>query len=145
MILAPVARVKNISIAMDNSKIAVAVGILFNEQKEVLVASRFFQQKECWEFPGGKIEAGETVAQALKRELKEEIGIEVLAHEPWLMIDHAYAHRTVCLQVHKVLSYEGQPQGCEGQKIQWLKPAQLRLLAVPQANIAIVEALQNLS
>lgn len=127
---------------MSKDPIQVAVGVLFNEQQQILVASRLFQQQECWEFPGGKIENGETVAQALKRELREEIGVEVLEHEPWLTIEHTYPHRSVCLQVHKIYSFAGNPTGCEGQKLQWLAPHQLLQLIVPEANQKIIQALQ---
>lgn len=126
------------------ARVKVAVGVVFNAQGQILVAKRRPEQHqgECWEFPGGKIEPGETVATALKRELFEEVGIQVLHHEPWLEVAHDYQDKSVLLQVHKVISFEGEPWGCEGQLVQWISPDKLTSLPLPQANEAIVKALR---
>lgn len=123
-------------------RIQVAVGVVFNDQGQVLIAKRPWYQGECWEFPGGKIEPGESVELALKRELFEEVGIVVAHHEPWLIIDHDYVDKSVRLKVHKVTQFSGDAKGCEGQKVQWLAPWKLLHLPVPEANKVIVKALQ---
>ncbi len=126
-----------------DKRIAVAVGVVFNEQGQVLVAKRQSHQHQAhaWEFPGGKVEPGEEVGVALKRELFEEVGIEVIDHEPWLEIDHDYPDKAVRLCVHKVLSFKGQAKGCEGQLIAWHHLDTLPELLLPKANELIVKAL----
>jgi 8-oxo-dGTP diphosphatase len=126
-------------------RIEVAVGVIINSHGQVLVAKRRPNQHQgdSWEFPGGKIEPGETVSTALKRELFEEVGIEVVHHESWLEINHDYPDKAVCLQVHKVTSFLGEARGCEGQTVQWMLPEQLSGLTLPIANITIVEALRK--
>ncbi len=125
------------------SRIDVAVGVVVNDKGQVLVARRqsHQHQAECWEFPGGKIEPGETVPTALKRELFEEVGITVLGHEPWLEIDHDYEDKSVRLCVHKVTAFEGEARGLEGQLIAWYPPELLPDLLLPKANELIVKAL----
>lgn len=123
--------------------IDVAVGVVFNSLGQILVAKRLPHQHqgECWEFPGGKIEPGESEANALKRELLEEVGIQVLQHEPWLEVQHHYTDKSVCLKVHRVTSHLGEAKGLEGQEIRWLHPSQIALLTLPQANQSIINAL----
>lgn len=125
--------------------IEVAVGVIFNALGQVLVAKRRPHQhlSECWEFPGGKIEPGESHVQALKRELFEEIGIQVIDHEPWLIVEHDYEEKSVRLIVHKIIQFNGEARGCEGQTIQWLIPQALAELPLPPANEVIVQALQK--
>ena len=99
-------------------RIAVAVGVIFNGNGQVLIAKRLPHQHqgECWEFPGGKIEEGESDFNALKRELLEEIGIEVTGSDPWLEVMHDYQDKAVCLKVHKVTVFKGDPKGLEGRE-----------------------------
>ncbi len=108
---------------LDNNPIVhVAVGIVFNERNEVLIAQRPPDKSYSglWEFPGGKAEANETILQALKRELQEEVGIQVLAAQAWLQLDYAYSDRHVFLHIWRVLEFLGEPAGLEGQNIQWI-------------------------
>jgi 8-oxo-dGTP diphosphatase len=128
-------------------RIEVAVGVVVNAQGQVLVAKRHPHQHqgECWEFPGGKVEAGETVAGALKRELLEEVGIEVIHHEPWLEVNHDYPDKSVLLIVHKVLAFQGEARGCEGQHVEWVSSQRLSELPFPAANVEIVKEIHSLS
>lgn len=124
-------------------RIPVAVGVVFNDSGQVLIAKRLAHQHQgdCWEFPGGKIEANETVGQALKRELFEEVGITVTHHEPWMTVEHDYHDKAVCLKVHKITAFQGEPRGCEGQVVKWVLPSALLSLPFPMANQSIVQAL----
>lgn len=124
-------------------RIPVAVGVVFNDSGQVLIAKRLAHQHQgdCWEFPGGKIEANETVGQALKRELFEEVGITVTHHEPWMIVEHDYHDKAVSLKVHKITAFQGEPRGCEGQVVKWVFPSVLLSLPFPMANQSIVQAL----
>ncbi|HEY8070092.1 MAG TPA: Nudix family hydrolase [Burkholderiales bacterium] len=72
-----------------------------------------------WEFPGGKIEAGESAADALARELREELGIETLRAYPWVTRAHIYEHATVMLHFFRVVEWSGEPKSREGQAFVW--------------------------
>jgi len=94
-----------------------------------------------WEFPGGKVESGETVAQALARELKEEVAIEVLSCQPLVVIKHDYCDKSVCLEVFIVDNFDGVPSAQEGQGQGWFSLAELQLLDFPAANKEIITML----
>lgn len=127
-------------------RIEVAVGIVFNDRSQVLVGQRTVKDLyfEKWEFPGGKLELGETVAQALRREFKEEIGIDVLASEHLLDLEHDYPDRQVRLHIHTITDYSGQVRGLEGQALQWVAIDELNQLDFLAGNQAIIEALEQL-
>jgi len=99
-------------------------------------------QGGLWEFPGGKIHAGESTREALDRELHEELDIRVLEASHLLDIEHIYPDRAVRLEVWYVDSFEGEPRGVEGQPLQWLAIAALDPARFPAANRAIIEALR---
>ncbi|MBX7230332.1 MAG: NUDIX domain-containing protein [Burkholderiaceae bacterium] len=101
--------------------VEVAVGVVFNAAGQVLFAQRPKGKpyEGWWEFPGGKIEAGEFVQAALARELQEELGIKVLSCQPWLTREFVYPHARVRLHFCKILAFEGQPQGLENQAFVW--------------------------
>ncbi len=99
----------------------VAVGILLRPDGPVLFTSRPEGKPYAgyWEFPGGKLEAGESLAQALARELHEELGIRIETAPPWRVTEHAYEHAHVRLHWFKVLAWQGELQMREGQAAQW--------------------------
>lgn len=129
---------------MNTELLHVAVGVIRNEEGAVLIArrARDSHQGDLWEFPGGKIEAGETVTAALSRELAEELGIQVQAQSPLCQITHDYGDRSVLLDVWSVDRFTGLPQGLEKQPLRWLPVDQLQAAEFPQANRAIIRRLK---
>lgn len=125
--------------------IHVAVGVLTDASGRVLIARRAadLHQGGLWEFPGGKVEAGENVQQALARELLEELGIGVEASEPLLTVEHDYGDRRVVLDIHRVSHWQGEPRGQEGQPLAWVLPSSLDDYEFPEANRPIVAQLQQ--
>lgn len=122
----------------------VVVGVVFNEAGQVLVNQRTYPEEFAgkWEFPGGKIEAGETLCQALHRELLEEVNIDIASSEPLICITHHYASAAVRLFARKVSRFQGTPQGSEGQKIKWIAPDELCNLDFLDANESILNAVR---
>ena len=106
-----------------------------------------------WEFPGGKVEKDETIVQALARELKEEVAIDVLSCQPLIKIEHTYlgkgldkqgnakADKSVCLDVFIVDNFLGEPIAQEGQGEGWFSLAELQGLDFPEANQEIIAKL----
>jgi 8-oxo-dGTP diphosphatase len=127
----------------EDSVIKVVAGAVFNTNGQVLIARRpsHVHQGEKWEFPGGKIEPGESAQGALTRELFEELGIRAQAFKPLIRIRHCYADRTVFLDVRKVIRYAGDPRGQEGQTLAWTALHELSRFSFADANRAILKAL----
>ncbi|MGP7734668.1 8-oxo-dGTP diphosphatase MutT [Oceanimonas smirnovii] len=125
--------------------VLVAVGVIENAAGEIFVCRRGESQHQAfkWEFPGGKVEAGETVPQALARELEEEIGIRVTVCEPLMRIEHDYGDKQVTLDIRRVTAFTGEPHGREGQPSRWVPVSELHSYDFPAANSPIVEKLQN--
>lgn len=107
--------------ALDRPITQVAVGILIHHDGSFLLTSRPSGKAYAgyWEFPGGKLEAGETVHDALVRELHEELGIHIAASEPWKVATVDYPHALVCLNFCKVRAWNGPLEMREGQEYSW--------------------------
>jgi len=99
-------------------------------------------QGGLWEFPGGKLEPCEPVIDGLARELHEELDIGIGAHRPLIRVRHAYADRSVLLDVHLVTDWEGEPVPQERQPLVWVEPDALRDYPMPAADEPVVTALQ---
>ena len=123
----------------------VAVGVI-RRGGHVFISKRAaaLHQGGKWEFPGGKIEAGETAQQALCRELKEEVGIEVQQASDFLLIKHDYGDKQVKLHIQLVETFSGEPEQREGQVAQWLPIRSLTEYEFPEANKAIIEKLLSI-
>jgi len=122
----------------------VAVGVIKNKQGQILISLRkpTLHQGGLWEFPGGKLESGETAQQALSRELKEELAITVLTTTPLISIKHTYPDLTVQLHVYLVEQFSGEAKGNEGQAIKWVTANELKNYEFPAANQTIIMAAQ---
>lgn len=122
----------------------VAVGVIMR-QGRILLALRADTQHQGgkWEFPGGKVEANESVEHALHRELHEEVAIRVTACEPFMQLHHSYPEKTVLLDIWLVTGFELEPDGREGQPLRWVSVAELSTLQFPDANQPIVARLQQ--
>ncbi len=94
-----------------------------------------------WEFPGGKVEPGETIEACIKREIQEELGIEIEVGDRLIVIDHAYSHFRVTLNVHNCRHVRGEPQPIECDEVRWVTLDEIHHYPFPQANVQIIEAL----
>ena len=99
-----------------------------------------------WEFPGGKMEAGETPEAALIRELREELGIEVKAEclAPFTFASHSYPEFHLLMPLYVCRKWAGIPRSREGQEMKWVRPRDMRALPMPPADIPLVAHLQSL-
>ena len=121
------------------SPIHVAAAVIHDERGRILIALRpeHLHQGGLWEFPGGKVEAGEDSRRALARELKEELGIHVDKAHPLILIPYRYPDREVLLDVWCVDRFSGEAHGREGQEIAWVLPGDLSQYRFPPANLPI--------
>lgn len=126
------------------SEIHVAVAIIINDFNEVLVSLRpdHVHQGGFWEFPGGKLEKNESVFDALKREIAEELDILILQAKPYKIIRHDYSDKKVVLDVWLVSDFKGEARGAEGQQVKWLDIKDLKIDEFPIANRSIIQSLQ---
>jgi 8-oxo-dGTP diphosphatase len=124
--------------------IDVAVGILMKPNGDVLLGSRPEGKPYAgyWEFPGGKVEAGEAVLDALKREFAEEIGVRIISAEPWCGVEHVYPHAHVRLHFFISREWQGEPRALEGQQLAW--QGQMQLEPILPATIPLLVWLDKL-
>lgn len=129
---------------MTQKTVEVAVGVI-KSGSDIFISKRHESQHQggFWEFPGGKIEHGETVEAALSRELLEEVNISVVNSVQLQVIEHDYGDKCVRLVVHLVENYEGEPRGLESQECRWVNVLNLHEYAFPEANKSIVAKLQG--
>lgn len=122
----------------------VAAAAIVNDKGQVLIARRptGVDQGGLWELPGGKLAPYETGFQALRREIGEELGIEVIKARPLIRVHHGYSNKNVLLDVWKVLEFTGEPWGKEGQPIRWVTIEDLVNYTFPAANKPIIKAVQ---
>lgn len=129
---------------MQNDIVHVAVAVIQNSEQKYLITKRALSahQGGLWEFPGGKLEPGETVQQALKREIFEELGLNIESSTPLIRIKHDYTDKTVLLDVWQVEKYCGNAKGNEGQALRWVDLNEFSQYNFPAANYPIIKAIE---
>jgi 8-oxo-dGTP diphosphatase len=124
--------------------IHVLAGALFDEQGRVLIAQRPPGKHMAggWEFPGGKLEPSEQPLHGLIRELREELGVEVIEAEPLIAYEHGYSDRRVLLDLWLVTRFHGEPRSVEGQPLQWVTLDELETVGLLEADRPMIPALR---
>lgn len=125
---------------MTTKTVNVAVGVI-KKNNAIFICKRANEQHQggLWEFPGGKVEAGESVFAALKRELSEEVGITIHSSSQLMVIEHDYGDKCVKLDIHVVSNFSGEAHGAEGQPSEWVAINELSNYEFPAANAEIIE------
>ena len=118
-----------------SDRVHVVAGVLRDVRGRVLLARRTAGRDlaGAWEFPGGKVEPGESARDALARELHEELGIRIGAVEPFIAVPQAYPSKRIVLDVYTVTAFEGTPKGLEKQALAWAPPEMLSSYPMPPA------------
>jgi A/G-specific adenine glycosylase len=124
----------------------IGVGLVFDRSGRVLIDQRLEQGLlgGMWEFPGGKQEPGEAIADTIARELREELAIEVAVEEELIRMDHTYSHKRLRFVVHLCRHLAGEPQPLASQQVRWVEPGDLGAFPFPAANARIIAALLDL-
>ncbi len=127
-------------------QINVAAGILLDGEGRVLITERTGDHAHAglWEFPGGKMMQGEDSEAALKRELHEELGIEIIDQSLFMSLEHDYPDRFVCIDFYLIEHWLNKPEGRDGQELRWIKPDDLTEDLLLPADGPVIEALQRL-
>jgi mutator protein MutT len=122
----------------------IGVAVIWDQAGQILIDQRKASgtMGGLWEFPGGKIEPGETVEECIIREIREELAIEITVGDRLISIDHTYPTFHLKLIVHHCQHLSGIPQPIESEEIRWINVSDLGNYQFPAANIAIIQALQ---
>ena len=125
----------------------IGVAVIWNDQGYILIDRRKPEGLlgGLWEFPGGKIEPGETVQDCIRREIREELGIEIEVGDRLIVIDHAYTHFRVTLNVYHCRHLSGDPQPIECDEVRWVTTDELDQFPFPKANLQIIAAIRAAS
>lgn len=127
---------------MKNKRIHIAAGVILNsDQTKVFITQRAPKAHKggLWEFPGGKVEDGETAQQAVIRELDEEVGIVVTASEILMSLEHDYSDKALTFDFFIINGFDGEPFGKEGQPGRWVMISQLPNYEFPEANHPVLQ------
>lgn len=122
----------------------IGVAVIWNEQGQILIDRRRPDGLlgGLWEFPGGKLEPEETIEACIKREIQEELGIEIEVGDRLITIDHAYTHFRVTLNVYHCRYVRGEPQPIACDEVRWVRVDELDQFPFPKANVQIIAALK---
>ncbi len=125
----------------------IGVAVIWNQAGQILIDRRKIggTMGGLWEFPGGKIEPGETVEACIVREIQEELAIEITVGTQLISIEHTYPTFHLTLTVHHCQHISGVPQPIESEEIRWVNVDDLDNYQFPAANIAIINALKDYS
>ena len=123
----------------------IGVAVIWNDRGQILIDRRKPEGLlgGLWEFPGGKVELGETIKACIHREIQEELGIEIAVGDRLIVVDHAYTHFRVTLNVHHCRHLSGDPQAIACDEIRWVTLAELDQFPFPKANLQIIAALRQ--
>ncbi len=126
-----------------SAPVDVAVAVLIRSDGAALLAQRPASKvySGYWEFPGGKIESGEPVPEALRREIREELDIEIERAYPWITRVFVYPHAKVRLHFYRVYAWRGEPRALEHQAIAWQRPDAIELDPLLPANGPVIRSL----
>lgn len=126
------------------ARVEVAAAVVFRDDGRFLLAQRPAGKVYAgyWEFPGGKVEPGESAAAALARELHEELGIDVERAYPWITRDYDYEHAAVRLRFYRVVRWHGEPHGRENQRFSWQSSCRQTVTPLLPANGPVLRALK---
>jgi 8-oxo-dGTP diphosphatase len=126
------------------ARLRVVAGVLSDEQGRVLLAQRAPGKHLAglWEFPGGKIESGESAWQALRREWREELDVDVRVAESFWTVPWRYPEHDLLLEVWRITEHDGQPHGRESQSLRWARLADIDPLELPPADRPVLAALR---
>jgi 8-oxo-dGTP diphosphatase len=124
------------------TKVAVAI---IEKEGRILIARRIKNDplKYRWEFPGGKVEEGETAEECVKREVFEELGIDIMVKERICASPYDYAHMSIELLAYKASHVSGELKRHEYQRVQWVMPSELDSYDFPEANRPLINRLMN--
>lgn len=123
----------------------IGVAIIWNQAGQILIDRRLpgGSSGGLWEFPGGKLELGETIEQCILREVKEELAIEVAIEGYFKTIDYCYKDLRVTLHFYHCRYLSGTPQPLESEEIRWVTLAEMTQFTFPAANLEIIQSLQS--
>ncbi len=125
----------------------IGVGIIMNDDNEVLIALRPNDAMlgGLWEFPGGKQKADEEMEETVKRELNEELGVDVSINKPFMKLDHAYSHFKITMHAYLCVLEDGTPEPNSSQEVRWISIDELENYPFPKANRRLTEKLMDLN
>lgn len=123
----------------------IGIAVIWNQSGQILIDRRKASgtMGGLWEFPGGKVEAGETIAECIVREIREELAIEISVGAHLISIDHTYPNFQLAAIVHHCQHLSGIPQPIESEEVRWVKASDLNNYQFPAANVAIIRAIQD--
>ena len=123
----------------------IGVAVIWNKKGQILISRRLPNNfmGGLWEFPGGKVESGETVEECIQREISEELGINIEVVEQLITINHNYTNLYVSLNVYQCLYIGGIPQPLECDEVRWVNLYELDDFTFPEANTQIISLLQE--
>jgi 8-oxo-dGTP diphosphatase len=121
----------------------ISIAIVQNEQKKILISRRQQGQHLAgkWEFPGGKVEAGELLENAMKRELTEEVGLTATEYRLFDSLNFQYDALQLTLHFYLITAFSGQARSLEGQEIKWVNVNELTEYDFPKANLTVLNKL----
>ncbi len=121
------------------------VAAIIRRDEKILITRRLqdVHLPGLWEFPGGKIEAGESFESALAREIREELGIEIRVGKEFFRVEHRYPQKTVSLYFFDCSIIDGEPQRIGVADLAWVRPAELSNFEFPEADRELIEVLRR--